>query len=270
MPQLRGLARGEVPEWLHFPYITRGYRLGGSARECWASLFCITRNNEALNAWTTLASLAAGTAMMLWCVAGVGAASADAVPFVAMWLGQAVHHPLSAAYHVLLPMSPEAYHAWRQRDMAGIFALNACATLGLAWFTFGRLAALGCAAAGACVGCLGARAVLRMRPGEPLDRARVVALVLASCLGYYAPVLYRGVRATVERRVDGAELWGAVGMVGSHGLGAALFVLNVPERLVPGVFDCVGNSHNLMHVLVFGAYVYGYAYLWALRALQQG
>ncbi len=38
--------------------------------------------------------------------------------------------------------------------------------------------------------------------------------------------------------------------------GVAIHAARVPERMLPGRFDFLGNSHNLMHVLtVFGAWV---------------
>lgn len=33
--------------------------------------------------------------------------------------------------------------------------------------------------------------------------------------------------------------------------GAALYAARIPERWFPGTFDLIGQSHNLMHLLVF-------------------
>lgn len=58
-------------------------------------------------------------------------------------------------------------------------------------------------------------------------------------------------------------------MAASHGLGAACYAAHVPERLAPGAFDNLGNSHNILHAALFGAYNYGYVYLRQL-ALRSG
>ena len=41
--------------------------------------------------------------------------------------------------------------------------------------------------------------------------------------------------------------------------GAILFVLQVPERFAPGVFDVLGNSHQLFHLIVLIAIVFHYS-----------
>lgn len=47
----------------------------------------------------------------------------------------------------------------------------------------------------------------------------------------------------------------------SYLLGAALYAFRMPERLSPGTFDMIGNSHQIFHCLVVaGAY-------WHFRAL---
>ncbi|KAH7296250.1 hypothetical protein KP509_26G015600 [Ceratopteris richardii] len=46
-------------------------------------------------------------------------------------------------------------------------------------------------------------------------------------------------------------------MAALYALGAMIYVIRIPERWKPGMFDLGGHSHNLFHVLVIaGAYVH--------------
>lgn len=46
-------------------------------------------------------------------------------------------------------------------------------------------------------------------------------------------------------------------MAGFYGIGTLLYVVRIPERWKPGVFDLGGHSHNLFHILVIaGAYTH--------------
>ena len=49
---------------------------------------------------------------------------ADLSPFLAVWLGQSLHAPLSCAYHTFMCISPEVANFWRRLDLA--FILVSC------------------------------------------------------------------------------------------------------------------------------------------------
>lgn len=48
-------------------------------------------------------------------------------------------------------------------------------------------------------------------------------------------------------------------------LGGWVFASGFPEKYVPGVFDLIGFSHQLMHVAVIGAHVLEYLFVWKLH-----
>jgi predicted membrane channel-forming protein YqfA (hemolysin III family) len=52
-----------------------------------------------------------------------------------------------------------------------------------------------------------------------------------------------------------------VGALVALAFGAATFALGVPERLLPGVFDTVGFSHQWMHVGASAAHVFEYLFV---------
>lgn len=49
-----------------------------------------------------------------------------------------------------------------------------------------------------------------------------------------------------------------IGMAGCYCVGTMIYVVRVPERWKPGVFDLGGHSHNIFHVLVMGGAYFHY------------
>jgi len=62
------------------------------------------------------------------------------------------------------------------------------------------------------------------------------------------------------------ELWTAIGLMGCHGLGAACYMTHWPQKRFPRTFDLCGFSHNIMHVMCFMIFVWGYPYLALLHS----
>lgn len=50
-----------------------------------------------------------------------------------------------------------------------------------------------------------------------------------------------------------AASWCAAGTLASLTLSSLIYAGSWPERLAPGRFDCLGNSHQLMHVGIMAA-----------------
>jgi adiponectin receptor len=64
-----------------------------------------------------------------------------------------------------------------------------------------------------------------------------------------------------------------VGCVAVAGYGALLYASGVPERFKPGMFDMVGNSHQIFHVsivLCFAMFHASNAHLWVTLSSQEG
>ena len=260
-PLVCHLGAAEVEEWRRFPYITRGYRAGGDYRSCIASLFVL--HNECVSAWTMIASLAVGAALFVATMASARPDGWDAVPFCLVFAAQLLHTPCSVGYHLFLPISPRVANVWRRLDLAFVLVLNLLTTFALAYFTFGLGATGVLTGVNAAVAAVGVRNVCMLQAGQPVHRYKIVLVVGLSALGYYIPVVYRGV-ASVRYGYAWPALAAAVVMVGTHAFGGAAYAFHWPQRQFPGVFDLCGDSHVLMHMALFFCYNMSYPYLWWL------
>ncbi|GFR41577.1 hypothetical protein Agub_g2298, partial [Astrephomene gubernaculifera] len=175
-----GLTSDQVEPWQRFPYLKYGYRRGGSYTQCLLSLFSL--HNETVNAWTTLLSVIMGFVLFLDTVSHLRCSWLDFSPFLAAWIGQTLHGPLSCGYHTFMCMSPTIANRWRKLDLTFILVLNTCATYALSYFTFGLTFSLIWTALVGCTAALGIRHVAALQPKQQLDRARILGLIGLTCM----------------------------------------------------------------------------------------
>lgn len=254
-----GLTADQVEPWQRFPHLNYGYRKGGNYLSCLGSLFAL--HNETFNAWTVILSVIAGNVLFLDTVSRLRCSWLDFSPFLIAYLGQALHGPLSAAYHTFMCISPRVANTWRKLDLSFILVLNTCATYALSYFTFGFWASLAWTALVSLAAVQGIRNVLRLQPKQPLDRKKIVGMIGLTCMGYYIPVTFRGLASFAMTGTVWPELGIALVVLGCHLLGALVYATHWPQRHFPGMFDLGGFSHNLMHIFVFTAYNCAYPYL---------
>jgi adiponectin receptor len=238
------LTAHEAEPWQRFPYITRGYRsAGGSRRACLASMLRL--HNETVNAWTMVASLLVGT-VGFWAAAGVPRSS----PFVAMYAAQAVHALASIGYHTFMCASESTANWWRRLDLCLIFLMNVATSYGITYFTLSSPASRALAVLTSAVAAVtGIAHALKLRPGQPMRRGSVTALIGLSNLPVYVALMWYGLLA------DGWVLAIGCAVLTCHAVGGACYALHWPQRCSPrGRFDLCGFSHNIMHVACFASY----------------
>lgn len=99
------------------------------------------------------------------------------------------------------------------------------------------------------VGC----AVFTLQPKFRQPTYRTVRFLLYSFLGasLFAPVVHGGFKFGLAQLAEMMDLKSFLGLAVVNFSGAAIYAARIPERWFPGTFDLVGQSHNLMHVLVF-------------------
>jgi adiponectin receptor len=252
----------EVPEWLRYPYITHGYRHGGTYVTCLKSLYTFV-HNETFNAWSMITSLFMGTIFFVYYATRLK--GAHVIPYLSMFIAQWAHHPFSIGFHTFMPVSLDTYILWRTRDMSTIFVLNVFTTIALCWYTWPWWGTL--------LSCLHSFVVAKYGIGlvhklkhqpRQINRRRITLAVATSALGYYIPVICEGIKSAHMGQYNTPTFIGAVGMVICHSIGGLCYVMHFPQRIMPGTFDLLGSSHNIMHVLLFVIYNYGYIYLWFL------
>lgn len=257
-----GLTDAQVEPWQRFPYLVKGYRSGGDHVDCvlsWAQL-----HNETANIWIMLLSVGVGLAVFTKSVAGVPLGLAF-TPFAAAFIGQMAHAPASIGYHTFMCMSKQTASSWRKADLCLIFLMNVCATYALGYFIWGFRGALLSAACVAVPAAYACRHILRMQPGEPLDRKRVVGMLALTNLGYYVPVLYRGALAVLAGRAW-PEFAAAALMVVCHGASGLAYATHWPQCRYPGRFDYLGYSHNILLSMCCLSWNLIYPYLANLHA----
>ena len=130
-PLRRGLTREDVPEWLRFPFLNRGYRHGGNHWTCFLSLFSL--HTETLNCWTFVFALAFSTGGFAY-ASSLRLSYGDWAPFLSFYISCLVHAPISIGYHLFLCISPETYWRWRTLDVCFIFVASNFLTFALAFF----------------------------------------------------------------------------------------------------------------------------------------
>lgn len=241
----------KAPEWLQRPYIKGGYIVGGTPVSATrATLF--GWNNETLNAHTML--WAALLSTYLYSVVRAQLPNSF-IPFTLFWLSCVVHVPFSVGLHCTIGVSAEQRSTWRTLDIGFIFTCSVVLAAALGWYVFPTHLQYGLFLA-ATLGVYGmvvynTMVVRRMRDIPKKQTARYVACVV---LTYAVPLLFAagqevwelGVAGPVARQV---ALIAAVLLVGGE-----LYSRHYPERLLPGRFDLILNSHQLMHLLAMVAH----------------
>lgn len=186
-----------------------------------------------------------------------------------------------------LPTSPSNYYPKPPPRAPQVSQLLA---LGIAWFVYESYwgIALNTLAAFV-VAQLGTRDIWAVCPDYQRNRTHMVAFVgcivlcywwpmgvqaTRDCLAWLRPVLLGG-GATAAAAA--APSWAAVGFsLGtfiSLATGGAVFASGWPERALPGVFDIIGFSHQLMHVAAMAAHAFEFAFMlemWARRRQETG
>ncbi|GIL74320.1 hypothetical protein Vretimale_2010 [Volvox reticuliferus] len=250
----------EVPEWLHFPFILTGYRLGGTYWSCASSLFIF--HNECLNAWTMILGALLSTVSLVFVFNYYSIQGNSASAFILFWTSLIVHLPFSVGYHLFLPISAEVYNVWRRLDMSFILIMSVQLTYGMSYFVYPKLwhtllaTALDFLAAVAGIHTI----YSSVKEGMQLSRGKVTRWIGLTAVGYYFPIVYQAV-------MDGRHGVFSVPIVAAFVVpasligGAQLYELHIPERFFPGKLDLVGNSHLWMHFGVIIAHLMGFCFV---------
>lgn len=221
-----------------FPYILRGYRDNYSFRDCMISL--LQWHNETINIWTSIASLCMGIHLHM----NMGC-------HTIFFIGQLIHHPISICYHLFMPVAP-----WlRNVDRTAIVIMNLCASWSILYaMTFNYIYVI---IVTIFITSVSMGLLVRSWNIKKSDRKTLLYPIVSSALGYYIPVIIYSLLYSTHWITTMATPC----MLLSHGLGAIIYVNHWPQRWWPGAFDYGWHSHNLMHILVFGCYNFGYIYL---------
>eukprot|EP00966_Prymnesium_polylepis_P127396 2946580-Prymnesium_polylepis.2 len=231
----------ELPDYLHTPFILKGYRAHLTIAACARSIFAV--HNETVNVWS---HLLAAIAFVFHLVEQIAAGKATPPLLVCLMANSAVFI-VSTCAHTFCPINK----AWHARCWAADWSAIAFAILGNLYpichfgfaehpterAVFAALLAVSCST-------IVVLANSSVWPTMPNHTKALVALsplpVGSVMLGRLVVVLNPGRREAI--------LYSLVPMFVVTTAGLLIYASRVPERWLPGRFDLMGQSHNFHHV----------------------
>ena len=261
-----------VPDWLKIPFIEHGYEYicfkPYSLLAPWYTL-----HNETMNAYTMVFALFLGFYNMMHYITKYDITDTYyIIPFIAYFMGQFIHHPASIAYHLYKWRGgPNCMRRLRNLDVSMILIMNCYAALGLSWNILGPFVSVVCFVINLCIAFNGIISIYVKGRSRHHDRTTIVEYIFTSMMGYYIPIIGKGIYDLLVLK----ELYAftcATMMIVVHIASSALYITHVPERYYPNsrILPYVCTSHILMHIVscVF-LYNYGYIYIYNIYMANQ-
>ena len=246
-----------APDYIRYPYIMTGYRLGGDWARCLASLF--EWHAETTNAWTMVVGCIVSTGMLVHVLIAYKPTAVEAAPFVALGASVLMHAPLSVAFHLMRGMDLVTYNLLRRLDQSFIFVACVLITLSMSMCVLSPRHALANTIISVYVAWRSIAKIWRLKPQQQRNRKKVALSYGWAVAGFLLPMAVQSIQdARTGRLVTTINTTGtAVSLV----VGAVVFATGIPERLVPYYFDRLGSSHNWMHVSAITANLFEYGFL---------
>ncbi|KAJ2454547.1 hypothetical protein EV183_001418 [Coemansia sp. RSA 2336] len=250
----------EVPEFLRDTFIISGYRkLCYSYAACLHSMTYV--HNESGNVLTHLAALVvfAGLAVstnfnLLPAAISPGRASwGDYLVLYGYIFSACVCFALSTLYHTFSCHSHKHHVAWLKCDFVGILVLILGSFLPGLYYGYFESQALMLLYMSMIVSLCVAGVAVSVSPHLQKPSLRWLRPVVFFCISLsgVVPVCHHIFAHGIAASARSIGLYYILGMVTLYAAGTLLYAFNIPERWYPGLFDIVGNSHQLFHCLVF-------------------
>ncbi|KAA8495738.1 Membrane progestin receptor gamma [Porphyridium purpureum] len=254
VPPVKVVDFHQAPTYLRRPYILHGYRVGGTRRMALAALF-YELNNETLNAWTMILGIIYST-WRFWTVLIDTARAEVHISFLILWFAAASHVGFSIALHAFIGISEAERVVFRTLDVVmlqqSIFLKGVAFCLALpvpGWFltfyVFGVVVVL----MYSFYTCTIRNRIWTIPKPELARHMQYITF------GYLLPLW-----TYAALNIGGLTLVASITFLIWFG-GAVLYAKHYPERLWPGVFDCVASSHILMHLVAQSVHVLEYRFL---------
>ena len=248
----------ELEPWMRDnSYIQTGYRKASSSYL--HSLYSLPNiHNETINIWThLLAAVFFGYSVHNFYTVKLAslyprAGFADFLAIGAYHVGVVNCFLLSAGYHLFSNHSCDVHRIGNQLDHAGIVLVIWGSMIPGMYFEFYYQPMLRNTYGAALSFCALLSAVFTLRPEFSTAKARKLRFLVYGLLAMAAvvPIVHGMALWSFEELDQRMGLRNILLMTLCQFAGGLVYATRVPERWLPGRFDIVGASHQLMHILV--------------------
>ncbi|EPY50816.1 hemolysin-III family protein [Schizosaccharomyces cryophilus OY26] len=260
----RLLELDEIPlEWKNNPFILRGYRFYSSKRRCIRSVLAF--HNETFNIWTHLIAFIGFFTVISYfypsSTSWISSSFSNRIVRIFFLVSAMKCLACSVTWHTFSSLSK--YEHMRRAacmDYVGISALIAASIISVEYHAFKchtLFRVLYIAITGT-LGCIGIYMPWKKWFNDYRFRSfKIFFFIGLACSGFLPLLTMCYIRGAVETF---SYLKPVFLSIFSYIIGVLFYALHVPEKLYPGVFDIVGNSHQLWHIAIIigiGFHYYG-------------
>ncbi|XP_037481827.1 heptahelical transmembrane protein 4-like [Triticum dicoccoides] len=248
-----------LPAFLkHDEFILDHYRSEWPVKQAILSAFAL--HNETINVWTHLIGFFIFLALTMSVWSGEHG-PVTRWPFYTYLCGAMFCLLMSSGCHLLACHSEHATYVLLRLDYAGITGLIVTSFYPVVYYTFlcdpfSRTLYLGSITI-----CGAAAVAVSLLPVFQAPDLRWARAALFACMGAsgIVPIVHK--MLMFHARPEAVLTTGYEVVMGAFYLaGVLVYATRMPERFMPGMFDLVGHSHQLFHVLVIaGAYAHYHA-----------
>lgn len=251
--------KDQVPEWLTFPFIEKGYRYQNDAsyQTLYKSLF--TLHNESVNIWTMIIANIISINLLAYSISTTHHSHWHA--FIALYLCSFIHLPFTVGYHLFLPKSPETYNIWRKLDLSFIFISSIFLTYALSVHALSFIATYFLCLSSIFCTLFAIRHISKLKPKQKLDKITHTCFISTIVLIYLTPMVITCFKSN-SHIFTVCTITTIISLLG----GAFAYAFNIPERFCPGCFDFFGSSHNIMHIGLIIAHIFEFIFIYSLVA----
>lgn len=234
----------DVPEYTRTKNIIRGYRVGGNYTECLFSLF--KWHNDCLNAWTMIVAYSISTCYVAYLLASCNIPTLDSILLLLYACGHLFHLPFTVGYHLFVSISETVAGQWLRYDVCAVYFSKFFTVISMSYFAYDdNILLLLNIIIGLIVAIWGIIKFWNTNHDSVPNKLQQALYVGAMVLCFVTPMVY----VAVLNQGTTAAIATIILLVSTF-IGASCYAFGIPERLCPGVFDILLNSHVVMHIAI--------------------
>ena len=250
----------DAPKHAVYPFITHGYRKGGTYLDNVNSLFQL--HTETMNAWTMIFA-------SVWSIYA-SYSMTEEYGFKNTWIfwvltsSALIHLPFSVGYHLFMSMDLPTFNHWRRMDVIAIFGVSVLLTYSLAYYAFSTVFCLSITALSAIVAGYAITKISKLPEEKDINPAQHTLFVSSIVACYMCPMFWVTFRDVFIYKEFTLASVATIIVLWSLGFSGWAYSTSWPQKLFPGKFNIVGHSHQVMHIGVFLCHVMEWMFVYAL------